>query len=149
MVTIVPFLRVIRIGIYWTTAARGFWLIKVHQNWRHGSNVMKSAQDDRLPSANDVINLIFKMAPRLIKRVYTVAYFQPGSEIWILTVILRYINKVWIYPQQLNYIKSGKDINHPHSCEVINFTVHRLCVKSLSAYRRHHHMILKVILSWY
>ena len=31
---------------------------------------MKSAQDDRLLSANDVINLIFKMAPRLIKRVY-------------------------------------------------------------------------------
>ena len=30
---------------------------------------MKSAQDDRLLSANDVINLIFKMAPRLIKRV--------------------------------------------------------------------------------
>ena len=31
---------------------------------------MKSAQADRLLSANDVINLIFKMAPRLIKRVY-------------------------------------------------------------------------------
>ena len=29
-----------------------------------------SAKDDRLLSANDVINLIFKMAPRLIKRVY-------------------------------------------------------------------------------
>ena len=32
--------------------------------------VMKSAQDDRSLSANDVINLIFKMAPRLFKRVY-------------------------------------------------------------------------------
>ena len=31
---------------------------------------MKSAQDDRLLSANDVINLMFKMALRLIKRVY-------------------------------------------------------------------------------
>ena len=74
MVAIVPFLRVICMGIYSTTAARGMWLItryQVHQNWRHGSNVMKSAQDDRLLSANDVINLTFKMAPRLIKRVYT------------------------------------------------------------------------------
>ena len=73
MVAIVPFPRVIRMGIYSTTAARGVWLItryQMHQNWRHGSNVMKSAQDDRLLSANDVINLIFKMAPRLIKRVY-------------------------------------------------------------------------------
>ena len=33
-------------------------------------NVIKSAQDDKLLSANDVINLIFKMAPRLIKSVY-------------------------------------------------------------------------------
>ena len=33
---------------------------------------MKSAQDDRLLSTNDVINLIFKMAPRLIKRVYII-----------------------------------------------------------------------------
>ena len=31
---------------------------------------MNSAQDDRVLSANDVINLILKMAPRLIKRVY-------------------------------------------------------------------------------
>ena len=31
---------------------------------------MKSTQDDRLLSANDVINLTFKIAPRLIKRVY-------------------------------------------------------------------------------
>ena len=30
---------------------------------------MKSAQDDRLLSANDVINLKFKIAPRVIKRV--------------------------------------------------------------------------------
>ena len=32
---------------------------------------MKSAQDDRLLSANDVINLTFKMAPPLIQRAYT------------------------------------------------------------------------------
>ena len=38
---------------------------------KHGSNVMKSVWDYRLLSANDVINLIFKMAPRLIKRVYS------------------------------------------------------------------------------
>ena len=30
---------------------------------------MKSARDDRLLSANDVINLKFKIAPRVIKRV--------------------------------------------------------------------------------
>ena len=35
---------------------------------------MKSAQDDRLLSANDVMNLTFKMAPRLIKRVYMAMY---------------------------------------------------------------------------
>ena len=67
--------RIVRMGIYSTTAARGMWLItryKVYQNWRHGSNVMKSAQDDRLLSANDVINVIFKMVPWLIKRVYTI-----------------------------------------------------------------------------
>ena len=39
---------------------------------------MKSAQDDRLLSANDVINLTFKMAPRLIKRLYRV--FSPSRN---------------------------------------------------------------------
>ena len=42
---------------------------------------MKSVQDDRLLSANDVINLIFKMAPRLIKRVYSLyTYFPARSD---------------------------------------------------------------------
>ena len=84
MVAIVPFLRVIRMRISSTTAARGMWLItryQVHHNWRHGSNVMKSAQDDRLLSANDVINLIFKMAPRLIKRVYISGIFTQQRAI--------------------------------------------------------------------
>ena len=59
MVAIVPFLCVIRMGINLTTAVA-----------KHGSNVMKSVQHDRLLSANEVINLIFKIALRLIKRVY-------------------------------------------------------------------------------
>ena len=82
-------------GIYSTTVARGMWLYitryQVHQNWRHGSNVMKSAQDDRLLSANDVINLIFKMAPRVIKRVYRcghiLLFFSRGD--WLAS-FLRY-----------------------------------------------------------
>ena len=37
---------------------------------------MKSAQDDRLLSANDVINLIFKMAPRLTKGYIANIFFR-------------------------------------------------------------------------
>ena len=36
----------------------------------------------------------------------------------IIIIILRYINKVWIYPQQLYYIESRKHISHPHNREV-------------------------------
>ena len=43
---------------------------------------MKSAQDDRLLSANDVINLIFKMAPRLIKRVYRTHRFHVAVHLF-------------------------------------------------------------------
>ena len=44
---------------------------------------MKSA---RLLSANDVINLIFKMAPRLIKRVYTLRERQLGLGVNVTAV---------------------------------------------------------------
>ena len=40
----------------------------------------ESAQDDKLLSANDVISLIFKMAPRLIKRVYIAGYLLPTDD---------------------------------------------------------------------
>ena len=43
---------------------------------------MKSAQDDKLLSANDVINFIFKMAPRLIKRVYTTDFYIIKLKKW-------------------------------------------------------------------
>ena len=78
MVAIVPFLRVTSYGdLFHNSCKRNVTYQKIPSapELRHGSNVMKSAQDDRLLSANDVINLIFKMAPRLIKRVYTLSNF--------------------------------------------------------------------------
>ena len=61
---------------------------------------MKSAQDDRLLSANDVINLIFKMAPRLIKRVYSVTKIIPTCSPVIGqffdTTLVASIDKEWL-----------------------------------------------------
>ena len=77
--------RTVTVRVYWTTLIykvlgkiltflglffdNDIWR-RVIKTWIQ-CNVMKSAQDDKaLSAANDVINLIFKMAPRLIERVH-------------------------------------------------------------------------------
>ena len=71
-----------------------YFLVLFFRRWP-AINVMKSAQDDRLLSANDVINWIFKMAPRLIKRVHDKIRFlfipslesehnlKPKAAVWL------------------------------------------------------------------
>ena len=42
----------------------------------------KSAKDDRLLSANDVINLIFKMSLQLVKWVYSLVLMKQNMPLW-------------------------------------------------------------------
>ena len=68
---------------------------------------MKSAQDDKLLSANDVINLTFKMAPRLIKRVYRVLFIPCHVKL--------FVPGVFVFCLQLLYSQSSQ------SCEILHF----------------------------
>ena len=76
MVAIVRFLRVIRMGFIRQQLREECDCISQDTKCTRTED-MESAQDDRLFSANDVINLIFKMAPRLIKKVYSYKDLTP------------------------------------------------------------------------